>query len=323
MALRRDDFERHVTAAVATIPPACPTWGPGWCAALAGILEAAAAKPGNVHPGAAFPDLAFADLVAAAAAIAPPLEAAADHPLGETILLAARAARAAARSNANLGIILLLAPVARAAGQSTRPVALGPRDVAAVLAATGPADAAAIWEAIAIARPGGLGTSDRWDVAGPPPDDIRAAMRHAAGRDTIARLWAEGFDELFAGPVQDLAALLAADLPLEEAIILAHLRQLARQPDSLIARRHGRESAEDVGARAARLLTHERAPDWQARLVAFDASLRQPLRLNPGTTADLVAAALYILLLDGRLRPALPSAVASRPVEPPFTPPAR
>ncbi len=313
MASQADAFDRHVTDSVARIPADCATWGPGWSAALAGILEAAAAKPGNVHPGAAFPDLSFTDLIAAAAAIAPPLDAAHDRPLGETILLATRAARGAARSNANLGIILLLGPLARIAARSTQPVTLVPGDVAAVLAATGPADAAAIWEAITIARPGGLGTSDRWDVAGPPPDDIRVAMRHAAGWDTIARLWAEGYDELFAGPVLDLAELIATAVPLEQAIVRTHLRQLARQPDSLIARRHGSDAARDVSARATRLLAHEEAPDWLARVAAFDESLRHPSRLNPGTTADLVAAALYILLLDGRLHAALPPSVPPRP----------
>jgi triphosphoribosyl-dephospho-CoA synthase len=290
----------------AGIPTACVAWGPGWSAALAGILETAAAKPGNVHPAAAFPDLAFADLVAAAIAIAPPLDAAAERPLGETILAATRAAGQAARSNANLGIILLVAPLARVAGGAGRPAAIRPADVAAVLAATGPADAAAIWEAIAIARPGGMGRSDRWDLAGPPPNHILAAMRPAAERDTIARLWADGYDELFTGPVADLAAAVTAGVPLEQAIIRAHLGQLARQPDSLIARRHGRSAAAEVSDHAASLLARADAPDWPARLAAFDASLRHPRRLNPGTTADLIAAALYILLQDGRLGPVLP-----------------
>jgi len=33
----------------------------------------------------------------------------------------------------------------------------------------------------------------------------------------------------------------------------------------------------------------------------FDRELRSPKRINPGTTADLCATALYILLRDGRL----------------------
>ena len=307
------DFAQHAATALASIPHACRPWGRGWCGALAGILEAAAAKPGNVHPAASFPDLSFADLAAAAVAIAPPLDAATARPLGETVLAAVRASRSATPSNANLGIVLLLAPLAAVPDGGLDPRASLAAAVERVLAATGPRDAALAWEAIALARPGGLGTSDRWDVAGPPPADIRAAMRHAAPRDTIASLWALGFEPLVAGPVADIAAALEDGLPLEAAIIRGHLRQLARRPDSLIARRHGEAIAAEVSAGAADVVAAESRPEWQAAVAAFDRRLRSPRRLNPGTTADLVAAALYILLRDGRLRPALPFPSPSQP----------
>jgi triphosphoribosyl-dephospho-CoA synthase len=288
---------------------------------MAGILEAAAAKPGNVHPTASFPDLSFADLTAAAVAAGPALERAASRPLGEMILAAVRASRRTTASNANLGIVLVLAPLVAVPDGAAGRAVLTPDAVETVLAATGPADAAAVWESIALARPGGLGRSDRWDVAGPPPADIRAAMRHSADRDTIARLWATGYGELFAGPVADIAAAVAAGLSLEMAIVRGQLRQLARQPDSLIARRHGDTAAAQVSARAAELVAAESSSDWPAAVAAFDAELRQPRRLNPGTTADLVAAALYILLWDGRLRPALPFPTPPVPQEPASPPP--
>jgi triphosphoribosyl-dephospho-CoA synthetase len=188
-------------AAAAVAALTCPAGGRGWCAAVAGILEATTAKPGNVHPGASFPDLSHADLVAAAAAIAPVLERAATTPLGRTILEAVSAARSAADTNANLGIILLTAPLAAVPDGE-------PLDAAAVdrvLERLDAADAADVYQAIAIAHPGGLGRVDRDDVAGPPPTDLRAAMRAAAERDQIARLWAEGYGPLFAGAAADLA----------------------------------------------------------------------------------------------------------------------
>lgn len=306
MAAPQSPFARHAATAVASLPPTSRPWGRGWCAAVAGILEAAAAKPGNVHPAAPFPDLSFADLAAAAVAIAPALDAAVTRPLGETVLAAVRASRSATPSNANLGIVLLLGPLAAVPGDRRRPAASLCAAVEAVLATTGPRDAALIWEAIALAKPGGLGTSDRWDVAGPPPADIRAAMRHAAPRDTIASLWAFGYEPLVAGPVADIAAALDDGLALEAAIVRAHLRQLARRPDSLIARRHGEAAAAEVSTGAAEVVAAESSPRWEAAVAAFDRRLRRPRRLNPGTTADLVAAALCMLLWDGRLRFALP-----------------
>jgi len=308
MAPHADRFGAAVAAGAAGIPAALAARGRGWCVAVASILEAAAAKPGNVHPAASFTDLTFAELAAAGIAIAPAIEAAPMRPLGTTILRAVTEATAATRSNANLGIVLLVAPLAAASGPAIGRAPSSAADADAIVAAAGPADAAAIWAAIQRAKPGGLGRSDRWDLAGPPPPDIRAAMRESAGRDTIARLWSQGYSELFAGPVADLSAAVSVGWPLESAIVRCHLRQLARCPDSLIGRRHGPAAAAEVSARAAALVAHEpagpadaAAPAWLAAIADFDAWLRAPRRLNPGTTADLIAAALYILLRDGRL----------------------
>lgn len=302
-----DRFHAAVAAASVALPPSLAPGSRGWCVAVASILEAAAAKPGNVHPGASFPDLTFADLAAAGIAIAPAIDAAPNRPLGETILTAVRAAASTTPSNANLGIVLLVAPLATVGRPATGAAAIAAA-VDRVIAAADPADAAAIWQAIHLAKPGGLGRTDRWDLAGPPPSDIRAAMRESADRDTIARLWSRGYDELLTGPVADLAIDVGAGWPLEAAIIRCHLRQLARCPDSLIGRRHGATVAAAVTAQAAALIARLPASpadtatrSWLVALADFDASLRMPRRLNPGTTADLVAAALYILLWDGRL----------------------
>jgi triphosphoribosyl-dephospho-CoA synthase len=285
------DIDRQaIAAALSRLPATCPPGGRGWSAALASILEATAPKPGNVHPEAAFDDLAYEDFVMAGLAIAPALEDAPRVPLGRTILEAVRASRGVTRSNANLGIVLLIAPLSAAAT---------PREVDAVFDSLTPADAADVWEAIATARPGGLGTTSRDDLRNPPPPDLRGAMRQAAGHDRIARLWAEGYADLFAGPVEDLASELAAGQPLLDAIVRCQLMQLAREPDTLIARRHGGVVAADVSRRAADVLAA--GADWRAAAARFDASLRAPRRVNPGTTADLVAAAVYILLLEGRL----------------------
>lgn len=292
-----------VDAALFRLPPECPPGGRGWCAAAASILEATAAKPGNVHPGASFDDLTYEELVAAGLAIAPAMERATRQPLGRTILEAVRASRAVTRSNANLGIVLLIAPLAAADE---------PRGVDAVLDRLTADDSADVWQAIALASPGGMGTSSRHDLRGPAPTDLRSAMRQAAPRDLIARLWAQGYAELFAGAVDDLALELAAGLPLLDAIVRCQLHQLAREPDTLIGRRHGLPTAEAVSRGAAAVLAA--GAGWREAATRFDATLRAPQRLNPGTTADLVAAAVYILLRDGRIPlhhvvPALPTAM--------------
>ena len=273
-------------AGLGRLPDSCAAGGRGWCAAAACILEATVAKPGNVHPGASFPDLDCDELCAAGVAIAPALEAAPTTRLGLTVRRAVAASRGVTRSNANLGIVLALAPLAAADGG----------DEEAVFARLDDADAADVWAAIAVAAPGGLGTAAADDLAGPSPPDLRGAMRRAAAWDRIAALWTDGYAPLRSGLAADLERELAAGATLADAIARGFLRQLVREPDTLVARRHGPEMAADVSRRAAEVLAA--GPRWREAAAAFDAGLRRPRRINPGTTADLVAAALYILLRE-------------------------
>jgi triphosphoribosyl-dephospho-CoA synthase len=267
----------------------------GWCAGLACRLEATAAKVGNVHPAAEFADLSYTELVAAGMAIAPALQAAAREPLGRTIRAAVTASRGVTRSNANLGIVLAIAPIA--AVPDRHPLVADA--IATILATLTPTDARDVYEAIGLARPGGMGRRAEWDVTGAPPESLLDAMRAAAVHDQIAALWAQGYEPLFAGPVTDIVAELQAGHALGTAIIRSHLAQLGRAADTLIARKHGDAAAADVSARAARVLAC--GPDaWPAAAAELDHFLRSG-RMNPGTSADLIAAALYILLLDGRL----------------------
>ena len=89
-------------------------------AQLACLLEVTAPKPGNVSPGRHFADARFEDFLASAAAIGPPLVDAPSRPLGLTIRLAVEATSAWSGSNTNLGLILLLAPLVKAASIAWR-----------------------------------------------------------------------------------------------------------------------------------------------------------------------------------------------------------
>ena len=84
----------------------------GLCAQLACIWEATARKAGNVHRYRDFDDAGYLDFLVSAAAIAPVLTTACHRPVGETVLECVRATRAVVRTNTNLGIVLLLVPLA-------------------------------------------------------------------------------------------------------------------------------------------------------------------------------------------------------------------
>jgi triphosphoribosyl-dephospho-CoA synthase len=80
------------------------------------------------------------------------------------------------------------------------------------------------------------------------------------------------------------------------AALQLHLRLLAAAPDTLIARKLGADAAARVSDGARDVIAGRQAlPD-------FDASLREPRNaLNPGTTADLVTATLFVALVEGML----------------------
>jgi triphosphoribosyl-dephospho-CoA synthase len=228
------------------------------------------------------------------------MDQARDRPLGDTILRAVEATGRLVRGNTNLGMILLLAPLA-AAAESER-LEEGVRDV---LGSSTPDDAGKVYEAIRLARPGGLGTVETSDISGTPPDDLISAMRLAADRDLVARQYANGFHEVFHDAAPTLRDALARHSPMD-AIVLAYLQVLGKHPDSLIARKCGRDTAKQASDRAAEILRVARPGDaqWHELVADFDFWLRSDgHRRNPGTTADLIAAALFVTLWEGSLRP--------------------
>lgn len=272
----------------------------GQCATLATLLEASAPKPGNVHRGADFADLTYYDFVASAVAIGPVMEAAAAGArLGPTVLAAVQATRAAVKTNANLGTILLIAPVAKVArGEPWR------EGVAAVLATLDRADCHRVYEAIHLAQPGGMGRVEQGDIHDAPPDDLVAAMRLAADRDLVARQYVNNFAEVFENVVPALVSGLASGYGLVDAIIHAQIQLLSQLPDSLIARKCGPEVARQASEHAGSVLRAGAPGDeeYHAALADLDFWLRADgHRRNPGTTADLLAAGLFVCLRDGRI----------------------
>jgi triphosphoribosyl-dephospho-CoA synthase len=257
------------------------------------VLEAAARKPGNVHPGAAFDDLCYDDFVRAAAASAPILARASELGIGRTVYDAVAATRAVAPSNVNLGICLLLAPLA--AGAASGSLWDGARRA---LVDSTVEDTDFVYRAIRLANPGGLGRADEQDVSQPPTLTVPRVMALAADRDAIARELATGYHRLETETVPFLTARHAESADWERAILLAHLRLIC-EGETLIRRKCGDGICREAASRAARLLNTWRETDRldDSALAEFDAWLRADgHRRNPGASADLIAAALFAAL---------------------------
>ena len=272
----------------------------GDCATLACIWEATAPKPGNVYRGADFDDLTYTDFLTSAAVIGPILQRVAEQGVGGTILRAAEATQQAVGTNTNLGILLLLTPLAAVpSGKSLKEVS---SEVLERLTLT---DSQHVYAAIRLAQPGGLGNVETGDVHSQhePALPFLEAMQLAADRDLVARQFGNGFQEVFL--VADwIQNGLGFGWCLSDAIVRAFVQLLAAHPDSLIARKCGRELAEDVSLRARAVLTTGQVgdDDYQRALQDLDFWLRADgHRRNPGTSADLAAAGLFVLLREQRL----------------------
>jgi triphosphoribosyl-dephospho-CoA synthase len=269
-------------------------------AQFACVLEASAEKPGNITPSHDFADTSYEDMLRSGIALGPELGRAGERGVGETVLAAVRASLAATGANTNLGIALLLAPLARAA-LTDGPLRERLGEVQGALTVD---DARAAYAAIRLAGAAGLEKRVEHDVRDEPGVTLREAMAVAAQRDTIAAEYVSDHAVTFELGLPVLAGALNDGLPAREATVELALRLLAAVPDTLIARKRGPEAAESVseGAREVLATGGVRAATGRTALAAFDASLRRDGHaLNPGTTADLVTAVLFVALLEGVL----------------------
>ena len=269
----------------------------GEAAQLACLLEASAPKPGNVSPGHPFHDTSYDDFLASAIAIGPAMACAGTVPLGATIYAAISSTRRFTRANTNLGMVLLLAPLCRAA---QRPGELRPR-VREVLEETTVADAALVYEAIRLAAPTGLGSTEAQDVATIPTIPLRDAMALAADRDSVAREYVTNFGITFERGAPALREALRGGLSWSHAVVQTYLELLAEIPDSHVIRKLGPAAAEAIMRRAREVKRTGGAatPAGRLALAAFDTEIRDDRNTrNPGTTADLTAAAICVVILE-------------------------
>ena len=275
---------------------------------LACLLEATARKPGNVHPQASFEDLCYRDFVISARAAAPILAAAPERGIGRTILEAVTATQEAVGRNTNLGMVLLLAPLA--AVHPDESLADG---IAAVLAESTREDAALVYRAVRSADPGGMGDVSQEDIAAEPMVTLLEAMRLAANRDRIAEQYANNFQLILDVGVPYLARCDDFSRGWERAVVGLHLRLMADFPDTLIARKCGAETAAASAQRAQQVL-EAGWPETAGGKQTFqdlDRWLRADgNRRNPGTSADVTAASLFAALREGLIAPPTSAAIS-------------
>ncbi|WP_336037767.1 triphosphoribosyl-dephospho-CoA synthase [Halobacterium yunchengense] len=269
-------------------------------AQLALLLEVAGEpKPGNVDRRRDVPGLRFEQFLAGAVGAREGLELAESGPVGDALETAVAGMADASGTNTQFGCLLLLTPLVRAACASDGDLAR--EDATAVVEATTVDDAAAFYRAFEHADvavrdpPEGVDDLDvrRGADAVPAVRErglaLSDVMELSADRDANAREWVEGFPRVF----RAAARVEAGDGPVADRAAEAFLALLAEAPDTLVATQHGEAVAEEVRERA---LDLQDADADRVREFAADLVDRG---VNPGTTADLTAAALFVALERG------------------------
>ena len=269
---------------------------PAQNAELALLLEVAGTpKPGNVDREREYADLRFEHFLAGAVGARDGLDAAADGaPLGEAFERAVEGMSRQRGGNTQFGALLLLTPLVRAAVDRD----LSPDGVAAVVEDATVEDAAGFYRAF-----------DHVDVfAGDLPEDADAldvrrgsdavpevrdrgltlyeVMAESADRDGVAREWIDGFERTFRAADR----IADGEGPVPGRAAETFLWLLSRRPDTFVAKQHGPEAARSVMVRA-----QEAREDGPRLVEAFAKSLVES-GVNPGTTADVVAAGLFVAL---------------------------
>jgi triphosphoribosyl-dephospho-CoA synthase len=283
-----------------------------WASQIACQLEVSAEKPGNVTYGKPFEDVSVEQFLASAFAIGPAFSRVRSSRVGRLVLEAVRDTKALAGVNTNLGIVLLLAPLAKAALREEK-ADLRVR-LSRVLKETDESDTKDVYEAIRVASPGGLKEAPRYGVMGPTPRiPLLEAMAEASSWDSIAAEYCSDYQIVFTVGIPALKQASSSIPRLKEAVTHTFLTLLSEVPDTLISRKNTLEAALKVSRMAREVIEAGSVLDQKGRRMIGEMDLFLRGRrnsMNPGTTADLLAAVLFVAALDILDRGKLPEMLA-------------
>jgi triphosphoribosyl-dephospho-CoA synthase len=275
-----------------------------------------------------FPDTKYEHFLASAVAVTPYFELAAERgiliskkeitfnqiEIGEIIKGAVENVnRWQHGRNTLLGTIILLSPIAVAAGIISNEkfsIIKLRKKLEAVVRSTTPSDAVAIYEAIEIAQPGGLGESPKLDINDPESknkilkDNITLfdVFKIASNYDSIAYEWVNNYPITFEIGYSYFLKQLKKTSDINVATVHTFLKVLSEIPDTLITRKSGQAISKLVSERAKQILEMGGLNTQSGinELYAFDEKLRKPCaKMNPGTTADIISAILAVTILNG------------------------
>ncbi len=280
---------------------------------IASLLEASAAKPGNVYPNKCFKDLNYHHFLFSSAAVFPAFLDLENKSVGEIILEGVKQTHSFIKTNTNLGILLLIAPLAAAyvnlrkkdlinSADKKELKKLLKQETNFILKNLTKKDAKLVYQAINYSKAGNLNKVEEGDIKNEVELTLYQAMKLAQNRDKIAAEYVNGFSLTFDFAYPVFKKNLKKFSKLDEAIIQSYLEILAKYPDTLIARKWGNDFAVKISEKAKKLLKKLKdITDYKVReeeIKKFDKYLRSKNeKINPGTTADFTAAVIFVAIL--------------------------
>ena len=300
------------------------------CLELAIMLEVSAEKPGNVNFASSFERTRVEHFLASAVAAGSSFQVAAYRGslvaekrleigkvgLGQLIKTCFADINAWQKGgNTILGTVMLFVPIAVAAGMTPTKkdyvldFSLLRKNIDLAVKSTTAWDSVHLYEAVDIADPSGLGGAPDLDVTDPISKErllkenvgLFEVFKIASGYDDICYEWVHNYPLTFDLAYPFLMKQLGSK-PLNGAVVHTFLKILSERPDTFIARKVGKEKALEVSsaAKAVLELAGLETVEGKNSLMEFNKNLRTlGNSYNPGTTADLMAAALALCTLGG------------------------
>ncbi len=275
------------------------------CAVLAMILEVSGTpKPGNIDRDHDYAGTKYEDFLASAVGVYPVMErACGEGGIGSLIFDAsAESVLWQGGGNTHFGAYILLFPLIKAAVRG--PLEKLRENAIDIAKETTVEDAIDFYRAFSMVdvrmkRAEDLTDGEReLDVgSGGATDELRRrgmtmfdVMSMSAKNDMVAREWVDGFRRSF--DAADKIITRRKTGTMNDATVLSYLELLAAEPDTFIAKKYDMEKALYVQGLAIDVI--------ERRMTLKELSQRLYIeKINPGSTADIVIAGLFIALLNG------------------------